>query len=88
MAVTRAKSLLIVVGSPRVLETDERNWLPLLRFCKSKNSWMGEDWNEESSSDSDDDEFVQVEIETEEEVNKDEWAAAAQESYCFVNREE
>lgn len=87
VAVTRAKSLLIVVGNPRVLETDTKNWLPLLRFCKSNNSWLGEDWEEgddSSSSESDDDN----DVDTEDEADKDEWAAAAQEGYCFVNREE
>jgi hypothetical protein len=86
VAVTRAKALLIVVGNPRVLETDTKNWLPLLRFCKSNNSWLGEDWDEggsESSSESDHDEHG-----TDDKVDKDEWAAAAQESYCFINREE
>lgn len=85
VAVTRAKSLLIVVGNPRVLETDTKNWLPLLRFCKSNNSWLGEDWEEgddSSSPESDDD------VSTEDEADKNEWAAAAQEGYWFVNREE
>ena len=86
VAVTRAKSLLIVVGNPRVLETDTKNWLPLLRFCKSKNSWLGEDWTEgadsSSSEESDDDD------DDGDELDDDEWAAAAQEGYCFVNREE
>ena len=86
VAVTRAKSLLIVVGNPRVLETDTKNWLPLLKFCKSKNSWVGEDWDEGTSPESDDD--VDAEKESTEAVDKDEWAAAAQESYCFVNRED
>ena len=86
VAVTRAKSLLIVVGNPRVLETDTKNWLPLLRFCKSKKSWMGEDWEEEASPDSDSGDNAQNK--GDEAEDEDEWAAAAQESYCFVNREE
>jgi helicase MOV-10 len=86
VAVTRAKALLIVVGNPRVLETDSKNWLPMLRFCKSKNSWLGEVWDENSGSSSDsDDSDEEGGGET---VDKDEWAAAAQEAYCFVNREE
>ena len=87
VAVTRAKALLIVVGNPRVLETDTKNWLPLLRFCKSNNSWLGEDWDEGasiSSSESDDDD----EQGSDDKVDKDEWAVAAQEGYCFINREE
>lgn len=86
VAVTRAKALLIVVGNPRVLETDTKNWLPLLRFCKNNNSWLGEDWDEGasiSSSESDDDEQGM-----DDKVDKDEWAVAAQEAYCFINREE
>ena len=32
MAITRAKALLVVVGSPRVLAADD-NWRQLLRHC-------------------------------------------------------
>jgi helicase MOV-10 len=46
VAVTRAKSLLVVIGNPRVLATDEKNWLPFLKFCKENSAWMGEPWNE------------------------------------------
>jgi hypothetical protein len=35
-----------VIGNPRVLATDEKNWLPFLKFCKENNAWMGEPWNE------------------------------------------
>jgi helicase MOV-10 len=46
VAMTRAKALLIVIGHPMVLATDEKNWLPLLRLCKEKGAWLGEEWNE------------------------------------------
>jgi helicase MOV-10 len=47
VAVTRAKSLLIVVGSPSVLATDEKTWRPFLRYCKDNHAWAGQRWEEE-----------------------------------------
>jgi hypothetical protein len=38
VAITRVKALLIVIGHPKVLATDEARWLPLLRFCKENGS--------------------------------------------------
>eukprot|EP00548_Thalassiothrix_antarctica_P001331 CAMPEP_0194144846 /NCGR_PEP_ID=MMETSP0152-20130528/13845_1 /TAXON_ID=1049557 /ORGANISM="Thalassiothrix antarctica, Strain L6-D1" /LENGTH=941 /DNA_ID=CAMNT_0038844861 /DNA_START=358 /DNA_END=3179 /DNA_ORIENTATION=+ len=74
VAVTRAKALLVVVGNPRVLETDTKNWLPLLQFCKSYKSWKGEDWD---AGRDEGEEFNAANGDAE--VDKDEWAAAAQE---------
>jgi len=56
VAVTRAKALLVVIGNPRVLQTDTKNWLPFLRFCRENGSWMGEDWDEAAGSGDDTDE--------------------------------
>jgi helicase MOV-10 len=45
VAMTRAKALLIVIGCPQVLATDQNNWLPLLKFCHRNKSWLGEKWD-------------------------------------------
>jgi len=86
VAVTRAKALLIVVGNPRVLATDEKNWLPLLQFCRDRNSWLGEKWDEGALSDGEDESFDI--IDGDDIVDEDEWAVVAQEAHGFINREE
>jgi helicase MOV-10 len=55
VAITRAKSLLIVVGNPVVLATDKKNWLPFLRYCRENGGWNGDDWDmvEEGGSQTD-----------------------------------
>jgi helicase MOV-10 len=53
VAITRAKSLLIVVGNPIVLATDKKNWLPFLRYCRENGGWSGDDWDEEEGSQTD-----------------------------------
>ena len=98
VAVTRAKALLIVVGNPRVLQTDTKNWLPLLRFCKRHGSWRGEDWEEPAAAtaaggsgdddDNDDDDGYEKIEAGDVTVDKEEWAKAGQEAYAFINREE
>ncbi|XP_073326374.1 putative helicase mov-10-B.1 [Pagrus major] len=40
VAVTRAKALLIVVGNPRVLKTDE-NWKKFIQYCKEEGGYTG-----------------------------------------------
>eukprot|EP00536_Pseudo-nitzschia_multiseries_P004753 jgi/Psemu1/323598/estExt_fgenesh1_pg.C_820004 len=90
VAVTRAKALLIVVGNPKVLATDEKNWLPLLRFCRDNGSWLGEEWDDGASSeeeeDNDDDDVESNGCE--ENDDEDEWHVVAQEAQGFINREE
>lgn len=84
VAVTRAKALLIIIGHPKVLATDKKCWLPLMKFCKEKQSWLGQDWEEDESSsedesdesDSDDEGFVRVSH------------AVEQEGMGYINREE
>ena len=88
VAVTRAKALLIVIGNPRVLATDEKNWLPLLRFCRDNNSWLGQEWDEDASSDGEDETFDIIDGDDIADVDEDEWAVVAQEAHGFINREE
>ena len=45
VALTRAKALLIVVGSPSVLSMDKDHWLPFLKYCHEKKAWAGEHWD-------------------------------------------
>ena len=87
VAITRAKALLIVVGNPRVLATDEKNWLPLLRFCRDKKSWLGEEWDEGASSDDEDEAFDVINGDDIGD-DEDEWDVVAQEPHGFINREE
>ena len=87
VAITRAKFLLIVVGNPRVLATDEKNWLPLLRFCRDKQSWLGEEWDEGASSDDEDEAFDVINSDNIGD-DEDEWDVVAQEPHGFINREE
>ena len=53
VAVTRAKSLLIVIGCARLLAGDKENWRPLLEYCRDKNAWCGEKWHPEDDDDDD-----------------------------------
>jgi superfamily I DNA and/or RNA helicase len=41
VAITRAKSLLVIVGNPHVLSTDP-HWLELLRYCTANKSFVGD----------------------------------------------
>lgn len=88
VAVTRAKSLLIVVGSPSVLATDAKTWLPFLRYCKENNAWAGQPWDEREMEVLESDSTFQ---------DNDEWQlvhedcvsqAVAQEGLGYINREE
>jgi hypothetical protein len=88
VAITRAKALLIVVGSPTVLATDKDNWLEFLLYCRDNKSWLGEEWDpEEAQEDS---------SELKGAVHEDEWEltepgpsqAAEQEAFAFISREE
>jgi len=89
VAITRAKALLIVVGNPRVLATDKKNWLPLLQFCRDKKSWLGEEWDESASSDDEDDAtFDLLNSDTIVGDDENEWATVVQEGHGFINREE
>ena len=86
VAVTRASSLLVVIGDPTVLATDRKNWLPFLQYCKDNDSWIGEPWEDtgdqvldvEGFSDAD---SAQVD-------DEGPCAKAAQEAVGFINREE
>lgn len=84
VAVTRAKSLLIVVGSPSVLATDEKTWLPFLRYCKENNAWVGQPWDEsdvEPLESDDGEEDWQL-------VDESISHGVLQEGLGFINREE
>jgi len=88
VAITRAKALLIVVGNPRVLATDKKNWLPLLQFCRDKKSWLGEEWDEGASSDEEDEAFDLINKDDAVGDDEDDWNIVAQEGHGFINREE
>jgi helicase MOV-10 len=95
VAVTRAKALLIVVGNPRVLETDKKHWLPLLRYCRNNESLIGAEWKEGDANDDSDDELSHYndnddDQESEEDADEEEtWqVVAAHEAHGFINREE
>jgi superfamily I DNA and/or RNA helicase len=86
VAITRAISLLIVVGCPHVLAMDEANWLPFLRYCHENGAWCGEDWDPstqieeiKSDSSSDDESWECVDRPSQ---------RAEQEGFVFTSREE
>ena len=93
VAVTRARALLIVVGSPRVLATDKKHWLPFLRFCHDNEAWAGEPYDgfkAESDSDAPLDTVLAYESnsEPEWEVLDGPSDAVAEAGWAYVNREE
>jgi superfamily I DNA and/or RNA helicase len=90
VAVTRAKTLLIVIGCPSVLAMDQEHWLPFLKYCHENKSWAGEE------------EWDPSEVDVEEEViltgaesGDDDWdlvnapsQIAEQTGFAFISREE
>ncbi|PNF41191.1 hypothetical protein B7P43_G01458 [Cryptotermes secundus] len=64
VAITRARSLLIIVGNPHILEADER-WRHLINFCCKLNSYRGCRYSPRE------DEWVQQIVERFEKLNKD-----------------
>ena len=94
VAVSRAKALLFVIGNPRVLQTDTKNWLPLLRYCRDNESWMGQEWDEGAAATDDVDDLIKMLKEgngkgDEENAEDDGWEVVTdQEARGFINREE
>mmetsp|Transcript_2660 Transcript_2660/g.7368 ORF Transcript_2660/g.7368 Transcript_2660/m.7368 type:complete len:1107 (-) Transcript_2660:51-3371(-) len=94
VAVTRAKALLIVIGNPRVLATDKKNWLPLLLYCRDNQSWFGDEWTERDNDDNSDSGSVEdVEVvndrNSKDLADDDEWEVVVDQEGCgFINREE
>lgn len=71
VAVTRAKALLYIIGNPKVLQTDTKNWLPLLRYCRDNKSWQGQGWDEAEEDGNDMEEFFKHGKHDEEEEDSD-----------------
>jgi helicase MOV-10 len=88
VAITRAKALLIVIGHPKVLATDKARWLPLLRFCKENDAWLGESWDEDAEDSEDELEGSEEGSVYEDAEEGGISAAVAQEGMAYVNREE
>ena len=55
VAITRAKSLVVVIGHPNILGLDTKNWLPFLQYCQANGGWRGEVWEEIDVAEPDDD---------------------------------
>eukprot|EP00980_Cylindrotheca_fusiformis_P025199 scaffold13271_cov110-Cylindrotheca_fusiformis.AAC.2 len=85
VAVTRAKALLIVIGSPAVLAMDKDNWLPFMKYCHDNKSWAGNAWDPSYSDDLNDD---AVEPDSDGENVDGPSQAAEQEGFVFVTTEE
>jgi helicase MOV-10 len=90
VAVTRAKALLVVIGSPRVLATDKKNWLPFLQYCRDHGSWMGQEWDEHEHDDADGGDAI---LDNEWEVvnrpgDDTDTNMVEQQAFGFINREE
>jgi helicase MOV-10 len=93
VAVTRAKALLYIIGNPRVLQTDSKNWLPLLRYFRDNKSWQGQEWDEADDDDGNDMEVLlkhgKNDDEEEEDSNDHSWQVVTdQEAQGYINREE
>ena len=86
VAVTRASSLLVVIGDPNVLAADKKNWLPFLRYCKENSAWAGEPWEDTGDQVLDVGDFEDATGGAEEELGPS--ARVAQEGIGFINREE
>jgi len=84
VAITRASSLLVVIGDPNVLATDKENWLPFLRYCKENSSWAGEPWDDTG------DQVLEIEgfEDATEASDVGPGERAAQEGVAYINREE
>ena len=70
VAITRAKSLVVVIGHPNILGLDKENWLPFLRYCKANGGWRGEVWEEIDVAEPEDDFSV---IDAEDGDMSDDW---------------
>lgn len=100
VAITRAKALLIVIGSPSVLAMDKASWLPFMKYCHENNSWTGEEWDPASAVDEEEDDnevagatsmLSRLLLGESSSSDDDEEApsqAALQEGFVFVNHEE
>ena len=86
VAVTRAASLLVVIGDPNVLSADKMHWLPFLRYCKENQAWMGEAWEDTGDSVLEEEDFVDAEHGADDHLDPSE--KVNQESIGFINREE
>jgi helicase MOV-10 len=95
VAVTRAKALLYIIGNPRVLQTDAKNWLPLLRYCRDNKSWQGQEWDEAAAAAAEEDGNDIEEVlsgkgqDDEEDADGHGWHVVTDhEAQGFINREE
>jgi hypothetical protein len=91
VAVTRAKTLLIVIGSPSVLAMDKNNWLPFLKYCHDNQSWAGEEWDpSEIVNEEDEKDMTSTESALEDswDIVNEPSQVAEQEGFAFINREE
>jgi len=95
VAITRAKALLIVIGSPSVLALDKENWLPFMTYCHEFGAWTGEDWDPSSANEDDNNETSEENAEApsisdDDDDNIDAPSQAAQqlEGFIMINREE
>lgn len=87
VAITRAKTLLIVIGCAKVLATDRNNWAPFLTYCHKNGGWAGDEFNQEELGIEEDDSVPDVD---------DGWDLlmgapshkAEQEAFGFVGQEE
>jgi helicase MOV-10 len=86
VAVTRAISLLVVIGDPNVLATDRKHWLPFLQYCKDNDSWIGEPWEDTGDQVLDVEGFSDADSTQVDDEGPS--AKAAQEAVGFINREE
>lgn len=61
VAVTRARSLLVIVGDPHVLSSDQV-WNEFLHYIRSRGGWRGVDFNLPELDDGDGDALISMNI--------------------------
>ena len=89
VAMTRAKALLIVIGSPSVLSMDEKNWLPFLKYCHENQSMVGEHWEPFEAEDDTKEESEPNAFKNEDYGTMDAPSQLVEvEGFTFINREE
>jgi helicase MOV-10 len=91
VAVTRAKTLLIVIGCPQVLAMDKENWFPFLQYCHENGSWCGEEWDPKEATSPEEYDEVVADVDSAGEwdlVEAGPSQVAEQEGVAFIRREE
>ena len=93
-AIIQTAETTFIIGNPRVLQTDAKNWLPLLRYCRDNKSWQGQEWDEAAAAAEEDGNDIEEVLsgkgkDDEEDADGHGWHVVTDhEAQGFINREE